>query len=124
ACMAITFATAPTAGDILHTFVERTRPFGLWGPVRDRLSPGLRADIRTETRRDIVAICVAVPWQLVLFLTPMAMVTKRWDQFAILLAILVALSVALYATWYRHLRTEPFSLTPHRTPSQVPEPVT
>ena len=112
ACVAITLATQPTAPDVLREFVSRTRPFGLWRRVRSELSSTLQADIRTETRRDIVAILIAVPWQLTLFMTAMVFVTKRWDQFFVLLAALVVLSVALWAVWYRNLRTAPFSSEP------------
>lgn len=109
ASVAVTLATPPTDAAVLREFVERTRPFGLWGQVRKHLSPTMRADIRTETRRDIAGILIAVPWQLVLFLTPMAMVTKRWDQFFVLLGILAVLSGLLYVVWYRNLRSAPFS---------------
>ncbi len=121
ASVGITLATTPTEHGVLRTFVERTRPFGFWRPVRRELSPEMRADIRTETRRDIAGIVIAVPWQLVLFMTPMVMVTKRWDQFFGLLAVLAALSVALYFVWYRHLRTAPFSSaeTVHKQPQSV-----
>ena len=112
ACVVITLLTQPTADGVLREFVSRTRPFGLWHRVRTELSPRLQADIRTETRRDIIAILIAVPWQLALFMTAMVMVTKQWGQFFTLLAILVALSVALYFAWYRHLRTAPFSSEP------------
>ncbi|MGB3543091.1 sodium:solute symporter family transporter, partial [Rubrivirga sp.] len=112
ACIGITLATQPTTSDVLREFVSRTRPFGLWHRVRAELSPALQSDIRTETRRDIIAIIIAVPWQLVLFMTPMVMVTKRWDQFFVLLGLLIVLSVALYFAWYRHLRTAPFSSEP------------
>ncbi|NBC86997.1 MAG: hypothetical protein GVY25_12480 [Bacteroidetes bacterium] len=33
----------------------------------------------------------------------MMFVTREWDVFFVLLAVLVALSVALYLVWYRHL---------------------
>ncbi len=120
ACIGFTLATEPTDDRVLRDFVSRTRPFGLWRRVRKTLSPALQADIRTETRRDIAAICIAMPWQLVLFLTPMAVVTKRWDQFAVLLAMLLVLSVALYFIWYRNLRTEPFSSEPAPLAPEAP----
>ena len=121
ACVGITLATTPTEPGVLRHFVERTRPFGFWRPVRSELSAEMRADIRTETRRDIAGIVIAVPWQLVLFMTPMVMVTKRWDQFFVLLAVLVALSAALYFVWYRHLRTAPFSAA-EEAARRTPEP--
>jgi len=59
--------------------------------------------IRAENRRDLLAICLAVPWQLPLFLTTMMVVTREWLTVALLTALLVALTVGLYFTWYRHL---------------------
>ena len=44
-----------------------------------------------------------MPWQLVLFLTTMMVVTRRWMTVGVLAGILVVLSVGLYFTWYRHL---------------------
>ena len=103
ASVAITFATAPTDRDVLHTFYRETKPFGFWDPVRERIDAIDLDAIRTENRRDILAICIAVPWQLVLFLTTMMVVTRRWMTVGVLAGILVVLSVGLYFTWYRHL---------------------
>jgi len=61
--------------------------------------------IRTENRRDIWAILLAVPWQLVLFLTTMMFVTRAWGTFFALFGVLVTLTLGLYFTWFRHLST-------------------
>ncbi|MFP4229206.1 MAG: sodium:solute symporter family transporter [Salinivenus sp.] len=103
ASIAITFATAPTNRDVLRTFYRETKPFGFWDPVRERIDALDLDAIRAENRRDILSICLAVPWQLTLFLTTMMVVTKRWGTVAVLSAVLLGLSVALYFTWYRHL---------------------
>ena len=122
ACIAITLATTPTPDGVLTEFVSRTRPFGFWSRIRRGLAPGLQADIRTETRRDIAGILIAVPWQLVLFMTTMMLVTKRWDQFFVLLATLAVLSGLLYVVWYRNLRTAPFSSNPVPAPQSAAAP--
>jgi hypothetical protein len=62
--------------------------------------------INKENRRDIISTFFAVPWQVVLFLTGMAVILKRWDQFIWLLVILIVLSVGLYFNWFRHLSKE------------------
>jgi hypothetical protein len=103
ASVAITFATEPTDRDVLRTFYRETKPFGLWDPVRERIDAIDLDAIRAENRRDILSICLAVPWQLTLFLTTMMVVTKAWAIVAVLSVLLLALSVALYFTWYRHL---------------------
>lgn len=101
-----TWLTEPTAREVLHDFFLTTRPFGFWKPVRDRIAPNTLDAINTENRRDLQAIFLAVPWQIVLFLTWMTIMMKRWDEFVILLILLISLSVGLYFKWYRHLSTE------------------
>lgn len=106
ATILVTLLTPATPTPVLTHFYRLTRPFGLWGPVRGALPEAETRGIRTENRRDILAILLAVPWQLVLFLTAMQLVTGRWDLFAILFGILIVLSAGLYVTWFRHLSTE------------------
>jgi Na+/proline symporter len=105
AAIAITYLTDPTRPEVLKAFFRDTKPFGFWQPVRDRIAALEMDTIRAENRRDIWAICLAVPWQLVLFLTTMMFVTRAWDTFFTLLGVLVALTVGLYFTWFRHLST-------------------
>lgn len=105
--VSITLMTSATADDTLTKFYEVTRPFGFWGRVRSQLSTSVTASVKRENRRDLRALCVAIPWQLTLFLTPMVMMTKQWGVFFGLLGLLVVLSVALYFVWYRHLSVAP-----------------
>lgn len=102
-CIMTTFMTEQTGFSDLKKFYANTRPFGFWGPVRSIFSPEQMEEINKENRRDIISIFIAVPWQLTLFITPMVFMTKQWDYFFIMLAILIGLSVALYFTWFRHL---------------------
>jgi len=101
-----TYMAKPTEESVLLEFYKRTRPFGFWGPVRKKISGENMAEINKENRRDIISTFFAVPWQVVLFLTGMAVILKRWDQFGFLLIILICLSVGLYFNWFRHLSKE------------------
>jgi len=101
-----TYLTKPTDDDVLLEFYKRTRPFGFWGPIRKRLSADILSQINRENRRDKIATLFAVPWQIVLFLTGMAIIMKSWTQFSWLLLMLTALSTGLYFTWFRHLSKE------------------
>jgi SSS family solute:Na+ symporter len=101
-----TFLTSPTDNAVLDNFYRKTRPFGAWGHIRERLKPDIRGQIQAENRRDIIAIFFAVPWQIVLFLTTMTIIMGTWFDFAWLFVILVLLSLGLYFFWYRHLSSE------------------
>ena len=63
-------------------------------------------EINKENRRDILSTFLAVPWQVILFLTGMAVILKRWDELLWLGIILIILSLGLYFNWFRHLSTE------------------
>ncbi|HGY57115.1 MAG TPA: sodium:solute symporter [Caldithrix abyssi] len=101
-----TYAAKPTDEKVLFEFYKRTRPFGLWGPIRKKISATTMEKINRENRRDILSTFMAVPWQVVLFLTGMTIIYKRWDEFIWLFLILAALSTGLYFNWFRHLSTE------------------
>jgi Na+/proline symporter len=106
ACIGFSLLTPATSMDVLEKFYLKTRPFGFWNPVRQRLDAAEVAEIRIENRRDIQNTFLAVPWQMVLFMTMMLLVTKQWDIFLSLLGLLIVLSVALYFRWFKHLKTE------------------
>jgi Na+/proline symporter len=101
-----TYSSPPTDESVLLEFYKRTRPFGFWGPIRSKIESGKMSEINQENRRDILSTFFAVPWQVVLFLTGMALIFKRWDEFGWLLIILILLSVGLYFNWFRHLSSE------------------
>lgn len=102
-CLIGTYASAPTDRAVLEKFYTITRPFGFWGPVRAALSPEERARASREHRRDLWAVAIAVPWQLVLFLAGMMLVAKQWQEFGLLVTAVVPLSFGLYWFWFRHL---------------------
>jgi solute:Na+ symporter, SSS family len=101
-----TYSSPPTDESVLLEFYKRTRPFGFWGPIRKKIQSEKLNEINQENRRDILSTFFAVPWQVVLFLTGMALIFKRWDQFGWLLIILILLSAGLYFNWFRHLSSE------------------
>lgn len=101
-----TYMAKPTEESVLLEFYKRTRPFGFWGPVRKKINNDQLNEINKENKRDILSTFMAVPWQVVLFLTSMAIILRRWDQFSWLLLILIVLSTGLYFNWFRHLSKE------------------
>lgn len=107
ASIVATLVTEPVDENVLIHFYKTTRPFGFWGPIKEKIADLHHEDVKKEHRRDLRSILIAVPWQLVLFLTPMVFITKQWHLFWPLLALLMVLSTLLYFTWFRHLSVEP-----------------
>jgi SSS family solute:Na+ symporter len=105
-CLGGTFLTAPTDNRVLERFYKVTRPFGLWGSIRETLPPATLMEIHAENRRDIIALLFAVPWQMILFLTGMMIVLKQWSNACTLVVLLIPLSAGLYWFWFRHLSEE------------------
>ncbi|MGD9899261.1 MAG: sodium:solute symporter [Calditrichaceae bacterium] len=98
-----TYATPATNDSVLLNFYKVTRPFGFWGHIRAKLSDQKLGEIRKENKRDIFSIFLAVPWQLILFLSWMMLLVRDWTKLSVLLVLLVAISTTLYFTWFRHL---------------------
>lgn len=101
-----TLITEQTGKETLVNFYKTTRPFGFWKPIKSQLSDEKKIQINAENKRDIIAICFALPWQIVLFLTGMTVILRRWDLFILLAIILFLLSAGLYYFWFRHLSKE------------------
>ncbi|MGF1572098.1 MAG: sodium:solute symporter [Sumerlaeia bacterium] len=105
-CIGVAYWFNPTPDRVLDNYYRTTRPFGFWAASRSRLSPEERRSINRENVLEIVSMCLALPWQLVLFLFPMMLVLRAWNDAILLGVTLAILSVALYFTWYRNLSTE------------------
>ena len=101
-----TYVTGPPDESVLTEFYRRTRPFGMWGPIRKKFSPTDLERIDRENRRDAISVLMAVPWQLALFLMWMMLVMRQWEAFGILLLVFAVLSTGLYFFWYRFLGKE------------------
>ncbi|ELR99173.1 Na+/proline symporter [Gloeocapsa sp. PCC 73106] len=97
-CLIGTYTTPETPSDVVKHFYAVTQPFGFWG----KYSKG----ITSEHKRDILATFVAVPWQLSLFLLGVMVIMKNWENVKILALALWLLSIALYFTWFRHLKSQ------------------
>lgn len=101
-----TYLTEPTPKHVLLNFYKKTRPFGFWKPIASEMPENDMTAIKKENKRDIIAIILAIPWQLCLFLFSMTIIMKRWDYLIVLTVVLGALTYGLYHFWYKHLSTE------------------
>ena len=105
-CIIGSYLTKPTDKDVLNKFYLKTRPFGLWGKMKDLLPADEREKVTREHRNDIIALPFAVLWQVSMFMVPMLVITHSWPSF-IKWTVLFAIGAAgLYWFWYRNLPAE------------------
>lgn len=105
-CIIGTYLTEETERSVLENFYKTTRPFGLWGNIKDIFPAAIKEQINQENRRDIISTVIAMVWQLSLFLSGMMLILGHWGKLAILLGVFAFTSVLLYFNWYKHLSNE------------------
>ncbi len=109
--MTISFASAvigtyigrPVPREVVEHFYKTTRPFGLWGPFKNTLSPEVREATRKEHFYDLVAVPFVFFWQVTLFLLPMQLIIRNMQAFWVTLVIFVVSLYGVYRLWYKHL---------------------
>jgi len=101
-----TYLTEPTDRGVLENFYRRTRPFGLWGPLKKILPPDVRTSMEREHRFDILALPFVMLWQITLFMLPMQLMIKSYRAFWSTFVVFALCLVAIYFFWYRQLPPE------------------
>ncbi|MBZ5584865.1 MAG: Na+:solute symporter [Acidobacteriia bacterium] len=103
-CIAGTLLTAPDEEAVLKDFYRRVRPWGFWGPIREKV---LREDPSFQPNpdfwRDMFNVVVGVAWQTSLIAMPVYTVIRRYNNALIALGIVLLTSAILKFTWYDHL---------------------
>jgi len=95
--------TEPTDPAVLRKMYLETRPFGLWGKLKNSLTPEERAKTSREHRNDLLALPFALVWQTTLFLAPMLFIIRNWTGFAGAAMIGLGAFAGVYLIWYRNL---------------------
>jgi solute:Na+ symporter, SSS family len=109
-----TFLTPPEDENVLKEFYRRVRPWGFWGPIRDKVmkeDPSFQRN--KDFFRDMFNIGVGTVWQTCFIVLAMFLVTRHFQNVAITLAVLAGTCLILKKTWYDRL--------PAPTPDPVPE---
>ncbi|MBE0654709.1 MAG: sodium:solute symporter [Bacteroidales bacterium] len=98
-----TLITPPTERKVLEEFYSKTRPMGLWKPLKSILPPEVREKTEKENRNDLLAFPFALVFQVTLYLLPMQLIIKKYDTLFFLLGVLIIAITGLYFFWYRNL---------------------
>ncbi|MBZ5580553.1 MAG: Na+:solute symporter [Acidobacteriia bacterium] len=105
-CLVGTLRTPPDDEEVLKSFYRRVRPWGFWGPIREKVQredPTFRPN--PDFARDMGNIVVGIAWQTSLVAFPVYLVIRRYDHALIALSIVLITSAILKFTWYDHLKT-------------------
>jgi Na+/proline symporter len=111
ASVVATLWTAPVEEKILMDFYMRVNPGGLWMPYATKaveqklMTREERAERALEKAYDLIATCMAVPFQFCLLVATMALVFHDWEKFAITGIITLCTGVGLYLFWFKNLKS-------------------
>ncbi|MGD0013213.1 MAG: sodium:solute symporter family protein [Bryobacteraceae bacterium] len=106
-CLLGTFLTQPEEEAVLKEFYRRVRPWGFWGPIRERVlreDPSFKPN--PDFKRDMFNVLVGVVWQVSLVALPIYIVIQKINYTLIALAVVLVTSLILKFTWYDHLKKQ------------------
>jgi Na+/proline symporter len=98
-----TYIRPPTERVVLEHFYRKTRPFGLWGPLRRALPPQDAAAMAAEHKYDLISLPFAFFWQLTMLMLPLFLIVRQFRASAVAGTILAVSLAGLYFFWYRKL---------------------
>jgi len=90
--------------ETLKKFYRQVRPWGFWGPIRDKVlaeSPDFVPN--KNFRRDMVNVAVGTIWQLTFTLAPIYLVIKNFRAMAVSLVVMIITSIFMKLNWYDKL---------------------
>lgn len=103
-CLLGTYLSPPEDAAVLKHFYKTTRPWGVWGPIRDQvLAEDPAFEPNKSAIRDCVNVVVGIVWQLCLTSLPIFLVIKAWNQAIVTFAILLFTTVIIKFNWYDKL---------------------
>ena len=103
-CLLGTLLTAPEDDAVLESFYRTVRPWGCWGPVRDKVmaeDPSFAPN--GDFRKDTTNVAVGIVWQVSLAALPVYIVLRDWRWAGAIAAVTAATSVFLKFNWYDRL---------------------
>ncbi len=112
ASVIVSLVTPKTSNSVLVQFYLQINPWGLWGRISDLAKEQGKLDDEGAGKRlwekinDVIALCLAVPFQLTLLVAGMAFILHDWSKFAGMAIIATICGTGLYFFWYRNLKSE------------------
>jgi SSS family solute:Na+ symporter len=103
-CVLGTFWSEPEDEDTLKKFYKNVRPWGFWGPIRDKVmaeDPAFKPN--GDFGRDCFNVAVGIIWQLSMVTMPIYIVLRQWNWVALIIGVFLVTSTILKFNWYNKL---------------------
>lgn len=117
-CIAGSLLTEPDEEEALTHFYLKTRPWGFWGPIHDKIVATRPETLKnTAFGRDMLNVTVGIIWQTAITAAPIFLVIKDFPKMFISLGIFAAAMIFLKFNWYDKMEDYPadFKLEENKT---------
>ena len=103
-CVLGTLMSAPEDDETLKKFYKNVRPWGFWGPIRDKVMHEDRSfKPNGDFARDCINVIVGIIWQLTMVTMPIYIVLRQWNWVGLIVLLFLATSALLKFNWYDKL---------------------
>ncbi|MEM5498559.1 sodium:solute symporter family protein [Paraglaciecola mesophila] len=95
-----TLLTPPESDEVLCEFYRTVKPWGAWGPIRDKVI-ALDPDFAPNRAfyRDMFNVAVGIVWQIGLVVMPIYLVIQQWWSMLTAFGVIVVTSLILKKNW-------------------------
>jgi Na+/proline symporter len=93
--------------EVLIKFYTTVRPWGFWGPIREKamkIDTAFAAEI--SAGRDLLNVLVGVVWQMTFVFIPILLVMKAFKWMIIAIIVTIVTSLFLKKNWYDRLNDD------------------
>lgn len=97
-------ATPAESDEILMSFYQKVRPWGMWGPIKAKVqaaSPEFKAN--TSFGRDMFNVGVGMIWQISLVVIPIYLVIQEMVPMLVAIGVMLITTFILKKNWYEKL---------------------
>lgn len=111
-CFLGSYFTPADDEEVLKRFYLKTRPWGFWQPIYDKLKaehPDLEKN--QAFGRDMFNVAIGIIWQTAITASPIFMIIQHWDKFFISLAVVAVCTIILKFSWYDKMEDYPSDYT-------------
>lgn len=99
-----TLLTKAEPDEVLMSFYKNVRPWGFWGPVRDKVvAEDPEFKVNKDFPRDMFNIAVGMIWQISLVVMPIYLVIREMHMMFMAFLVTAATSYILKKNWYDKL---------------------
>lgn len=103
-CVIGAYWTPADDEEILKNFYKKTRPWGFWAPIRDKVMAEDPDFVPNKNfGRDAINVVIGIAWQMALVVFPIYLVLRNWTGLTLSLAAVLITSYLLKILWYDKL---------------------